>query len=149
MAICGMVVMMNTIWLIICAMTFGGLMESGGMLKRIADSIIQYAHSIGSLVTSTAATCKVYNFTTFNQYISIVVSGRMYAPTYRERELTPENLSRTLEDSGTVTSAIIPWNTCGAYQSKVLSVSEYPYFPYAFFNFLSPIITIAFTYLGI
>lgn len=145
----GMFGMMNTIWLIICAMTFGGVMESSGMLKRIADSIIQYAHSTGSLVASTAATCVVFNLTASDQYISIVVPGRMYAPTYRERGLAPENLSRTLEDSGTVTSAIIPWNTCGAYQSTVLGVSAYTYLPYAFFNIISPIMTITYAYLGI
>ena len=145
----GMFGMMNTIWLIICAMTFGGVMESSGMLKRIADSIIQYAHSTGSLVASTAATCVVFNLTASDQYISIVVPGRMYAPTYRERGLAPENLSRTLEDSGTVTSAIVPWNTCGAYQSTVLGVSTFTYLPYAFFNYLSPLMTITYAYLGI
>ena len=124
-------------------------MESSGMLKRIADSIIQYAHSTGSLVASTAATCVVFNLTASDQYISIVVPGRMYAPTYRERGLAPENLSRTLEDSGTVTSAIVPWNTCGAYQSTVLGVSTFTYLPYAFFNYLSPLMTITYAYLGI
>lgn len=145
----GMFGMMNTIWLIICAMTFGGVMESSGMLKRIAHSIIQYAHSTGSLVASTAATCIVFNLTASDQYISIVVPGRMFAPTYRERGLAPENLSRTLEDSGTVTSALVPWNTCGAYQSTVLGVSAYTYLPYTFFNLISPIMTITFAYLGI
>lgn len=145
----GMFGMMNTIWLIICAMTFGGVMESSGMLKRIADSIIQYAHSTGSLVASTAATCIVFNLTASDQYISIVVPGRMYAPTYRDRGLAPENLSRTLEDSGTVTSAIVPWNTCGAYQSSVLGVSTFAYMPYAFFNIISPLMTITYAYLGI
>ena len=145
----GMFGMMNTIWLILCAMVFGGVMESAGMLKRIADSIIQYANSTGSLVASTAVTCGFFNVTASDQYIAIVVPGRMFAPTYKERGLAPENLSRTLEDSGTVTSVLVPWNTCGAYQSTVLGVGTFAYLPYAFFNILSPIMTIAFAYAGI
>ncbi len=145
----GMFGMMNTIWLILCAMIFGGVMESAGLLKRIADSIIQYAHSTGSLVASTAVTCGVFNVTASDQYISIVVPGRMFAPTFKERGLAPENLSRTLEDSGTVTSVLVPWNTCGAYQSTVLGVSTFAYLPYAFFNILSPLMTITFAYFNI
>jgi len=145
----GMFGMMNTIWLILCAMVFGGVMESSGMLKRIADSIIQYANSTGSLVASTAVTCGFFNLTASDQYIAIVVPGRMFAPAYKDRGLAPENLSRTLEDSGTVTSVLIPWNTCGAYQSTVLGVGTFAYLPYAFFNILSPIMTITFAYLGI
>ncbi len=145
----GMFGMMNTIWLILCAMVFGGVMESAGMLKRIADSIIQYANSTGSLVASTALTCGFFNLTASDQYIAIVVPGRMFAPAYKDRGLAPENLSRTLEDSGTVTSVLVPWNTCGAYQSTVLGVGTYAYLPYAFFNIISPIMTIAFAYAGI
>ncbi len=145
----GMFGMMNTIWLILCAMIFGGVMESCGMLKRIAHTIIQFAHSTGSLVTSTAGTCFVFNVTASDQYIAIVVPGRMYASTYRERGYAPELLSRTLEDSGTVTSVLIPWNTCGAYQSQVLQVSTLTYLPYCFFNLLSPLMTILFAYLNI
>ncbi len=145
----GMFGMMNTIWLILCAMVFGGVMESAGMLKRMADSIIQYANSTGSLVASTAATCGFFNVTASDQYIAIVVPGRMFAPAYKERGLAPENLSRTLEDAGTVTSVLVPWNTCGAYQSAVLGVGTFTYLPYAFFNILSPIMTIAYAYLGI
>jgi len=145
----GMFGMMNTIWLILCAMVFGGVMESAGMLKRIADSIIQYANSTGSLVASTASTCLFFNLTASDQYIAIVVPGRMFAPTFKDRGLAPENLSRTLEDSGTVTSVLVPWNTCGAYQSTVLGVSTFAYLPYAFFNIISPIMTIIFAYVGI
>jgi Na+:H+ antiporter, NhaC family len=145
----GMFGMMNTIWLILCAMVFGGVMESAGMLKRMADSIIQYANSTGSLVASTAVTCGFFNLTASDQYIAIVVPGRMFAPTYKDRGLAPENLSRTLEDSGTVTSVLVPWNTCGAYQSTVLGVGTFAYLPYAFFNILSPIMTITFAYAGI
>lgn len=145
----GMIGMMNTIFLILCAMVFGGVMESAGMLKRMADSIIQYANSTGSLVASTAITCGFFNVTASDQYIAIVVPGRMFAPAYKDRGLAPENLSRTLEDSGTVTSVLVPWNTCGAYQSTVLGVGTFAYLPYAFFNLLSPIMTIAFAYAGI
>jgi Na+:H+ antiporter, NhaC family len=145
----GMFGMMNTIWLIICAMIFGGTMETSGMLQRLASSIIQYAHSTGSLVAATAVTCGFINVTASDQYISIVVPGRMFAKTYRDRGLAPENLSRTLEDSGTVTSVLVPWNTCGAYQAGVLGVATFTYLPFAFFNLISPMMTIFFAAAGI
>ncbi|MEN8249627.1 MAG: Na+/H+ antiporter NhaC [Bacteroidota bacterium] len=145
----GMFGMMNTIWLIICAMIFGGVMERAGMLQRLANSIIQYANSTGSLVLSTVATCSFMNITASDQYIAIVVPGRMFAGTYRDRGLAPENLSRTLEDSGTVTSVLVPWNTCGAYQAGVLGVSTFSYMPFAFFNIISPAMTIFYAYVGI
>jgi NhaC family Na+:H+ antiporter len=145
----GMEGMLNTIWLIMTAMVFGGVMECTGMLKKIAQTIIARVKSTGSLVASTAATCITFNVTASDQYIAIVVPGRMFASTYRERGLAPENLSRTLEDSGTVTSVLIPWNTCGAYQSGVLGVSTLSYLPYCFFNIISPLMTIAFAYLNI
>ena len=130
-------------------MIFGGTMEKSGMLHRLASTIIQYAHSTGSLVASTAATCIFVNVTAADQYISIVVPGRMFAGIYKERGLAPENLSRTLEDSGTVTSVLIPWNTCGAYHAGVLGVATFAYMPFAFFNIISPLMTIFFAYAGI
>jgi len=145
----GMFGMMNTIWLIICAMIFGGVLEAAGMLQKLANSIIQYARSTGSLIATTAATCILFNITASDQYISIVVPGRMFKGTFRARGLAPENLSRTLEDSGTVTSALVPWNTCGAYQSTVLGVGTLTYFPYAFFNLISPVMTVLYAYAGI
>ena len=145
----GMAGMLNTIWLILAAMMFGGIMEAAGMLKRITDSIIRFANSTGSLVFSTAITSLIFNLTASDQYIAIVVPGRMYADTYRKRGLKPEVLSRTLEDSGTVTSVLIPWNTCGATQSSVLGVSVVSYLPYAFFSIISPIMTVLFAYLNI
>lgn len=145
----GMEGMLNTIWLIMTAMVFGGVMECTGMLKKLAHSIIKLAQSTGSLVASTAATCITFNVTASDQYIAIVVPGRMFASTYKERGLAPENLSRTLEDSGTVTSVLIPWNTCGAYQSGVLGVATLAYLPYCFFNIISPFMTILFAYLNI
>jgi NhaC family Na+:H+ antiporter len=137
----GMQGMLNTIWLIISAMVFGGALEASGMLKRITDAIISRIKSTFSLVASTVGTCMFFNLTTSDQYIAIVVPGKMYAEVYREKGLKPEVLSRTLEDAGTVTSVLIPWNTCGATQSTVLGVSVWAYAPYAFFNIISPLMT--------
>lgn len=145
----GMQGMLDTVWLILCAMVFGGVMEHNGMLKCIAGHIIQLAHSTGSLVAATAGTCITFNLTASDQYIAIVVPGRMYRQEFRERGLAPENLSRTLEDSGTVTSVLIPWNTCGAYQSSVLGVATLSYLPFCFFNIISPFMTIFFAYANI
>jgi NhaC family Na+:H+ antiporter len=145
----GMAGMLNTVWLILCAMIFGGVMESCGLLKKIANQIIKFATSTGSLVGSTAATCVFFNLTASDQYMAIAVPGKMYASTFRERGLKPENLSRTLEDSGTVTSVLIPWNTCGATQASVLGVATSVYAPYCFFNIISPFMTVLFAYLNI
>ena len=145
----GMFGMLNTIWLILCAMIFGGVMEKTGMLKRITQSIIGLAKTDGSLIATTAASCVVFNVTASDQYLAIVVPGRMFAEEYKERGLHPKVLSRTLEDSGTVTSALIPWNTCGAYHSGVLGVATGDYFMYSFFNIISPLMTVAFGFLGI
>ena len=145
----GMYGMLNTIWLIICAMIFGGVMEVTGLLKRLSEPIINYASSTGGLVATTTGTCIFFNITASDQYLSIVVPGRMFSDAYKEKGLAPENLSRTLEDSGTVTSVLVPWNTCGATQSAVLGVATFVYLPYCFFNIISPIMTIAYAYLGI
>jgi len=144
----GMYGMLNTVWLIICAMIFGGVMESAGMLQRITKSIVKLAHSTGSLIASTGFTSIFFNFTASDQYLAIVVPGRMYADTYKKRGLKPEVLSRTLEDTGTVTSVLIPWNTCGATQASVLGVATLTYAPYTFFCILSPIMTMAFGFLN-
>jgi NhaC family Na+:H+ antiporter len=138
----GMAGMLDTIWLILAAMVFGGVMESAGLLMRISEAIIKWAHSTGSLVASTVVTSIFFNITASDQYIAIVVPGRMYAKTYRERGYKPELLSRTLEDGGTVTSVLIPWNTCGATQSRVLGVSTATYLPYCFFNIISPFMSV-------
>ncbi|WP_026951344.1 Na+/H+ antiporter NhaC [Algoriphagus mannitolivorans] len=145
----GMAGMLNTIWLIICAMIFGGIMEESGMLKVLAESIIKNVHRVGSLIASTAATCIFFNITTSDQYLAILVPGRMYADVYRKRGLKPENLSRTLEDSATVTSVLVPWNTCGATQASVLGVATLVYAPYCFFNIISPFMTILYGYLNL
>jgi NhaC family Na+:H+ antiporter len=145
----GMRGMLDTIWLILTAMVFGGIMESAGLLRRITQPIIKYAQSTGSLVTSTVITCLFFNTTASDQYLAIVVPGRMFRKTYEDKGLAPELLSRTLEDCGTVTSPLIPWNTCGATQSRVLGVDTWAYAPYAFFNIISPFMTILFAYLNI
>lgn len=145
----GMFGMMNTIWLIVCAMTFGGIMEACGLLQKITRTVVQFARSTGSLIATTAGTCVFFNATASDQYLAIVVPGRMFADTYEDRGLAPENLSRTLEDSGTVTSVLFPWNTCGAAQSSVLHVATGEYWFYCFFNIISPLMTMAFGFFNV
>jgi len=145
----GMDGMLNTIWLIITAMCFGGVMEACGLLKRITDPLIGMAQSTGSLIATTAGSCIFVNATASDQYLAIVVPGQMFRETYAKRGLAPQNLSRTLEDAGTVTSVLIPWNTCGAAQSSVLGVSTFVYAPFCFFNWISPLMTIAIGFAGI
>jgi len=140
----GMAGMLNTIWLIITAMIFGGVMEAIGALHTISKALLKMGKGVASLIIATTGTSIFFNLTASDQYLAIVVPGRMYADAYRERGLAPENLSRTLEDSGTVTSVLIPWNTCGATQASVLGVSTFAYAPYAFFNILSPLMTLTF-----
>jgi len=138
----GMAGMLGTIWLILCAMCFGGAMEGAGLLQRITAAIMGAVRGDGSLIATTSASCVVANATASDQYLAIVVPGRMFAPVYRERGLDPRVLSRTLEDAGTVTSPLIPWNTCGAYQAQVLGVATFTYLPFCFFNLLSPLMTV-------
>jgi Na+:H+ antiporter, NhaC family len=145
----GMQGMLNTVWLIISAMVFGGVMEAGGMLKKITQSIIGVAKNTSSLIGSTVASCLFLNVTASDQYLSIVIPGKMFSDTYRQRKLASQNLSRTLEDGGTVTSVLIPWNTCGATQSTVLGVQTIVFLPYCFFNIISPIMSIIFAVLKI
>ena len=145
----GMYGMLGTIWLIISAMIFGGVMEKAGFLDSIATIILKKVNSTGSLVTSTAGSCIFFNLTASDQYMSIVVPGRMFSTIYKNKNLAPENLSRTLEDSGTVTSVLVPWNTCGAYHASVLNVATLTYLPYCFFSLISPIMTILVAYFRI
>lgn len=140
----GMAKMLPTIWLILCAMVFGGIMDAIGALSRISESLLKLAHSTFGLFASTVGSCLALNITASDQYLAIVVPGKMFAKAFKDKGLAPENLSRTLEDSGTVTSVLIPWNTCGAYQAGTLGVSTFDYLPYAFFNILSPIMTLIF-----
>ena len=138
----GMKGMLDTIWLIICAMVFGGIMDSIGALKSISNSLLLWAKNTFQLFLSTVTSCLTINITASDQYLSLVVPGKMFEKSYKKRGLAPENLSRTLEDSGTVTSVLIPWNTCGAYQSGVLGVPVLEYFVFAIFNWISPFTTL-------
>lgn len=145
----GMGGMLSTIWLILCAMFFGGVMQEINALQKISDSLLKIAKSTFGLFASTTITCIFFNGTASDQYLAIVVPGKMYQKAFKDRGLAPENLSRTLEDSGTVTSILFPWNTGGAYQSKTLGVGTAEYVWYAFFNLISPIMTLIFAYFSI
>lgn len=140
----GMAGMLGTIWLIICAMVFGGIMDAIGALAAISKALLNLFHTTFGLFASTVVSCLALNATASDQYLAIVVPGKMFAKAYRDKGLAPENLSRSLEDSGTVTSVLIPWNTCGAYHSGVLGVPVASYFMYAIFNYLSPFMTLLF-----
>ena len=142
----GMAGMLNTVWLILSAMVFGGAMEAGGLLARITKALISLVNSTGSLIASTIATCIFFNVTASDQYISIVVPGRMFSQTYKDKGLKPEVLSRTLEDAGTLTSVLVPWNTCGATQARILGVPTLTYLPYCFLNLINPVMAIIIGY---
>ncbi len=145
----GMEGMLSTIWLILCAMFFGGIMQEIGALQKISDTLLSVAKSTFGLFASTTATCIFFNGTASDQYLAIVVPGKMYQKAFQDKGLAPENLSRTLEDSGTVTSILFPWNTGGAYQSKTLGVATGEYVWFAFFNLISPVMTLIFAYFNI
>ena len=140
----GMLGMLWTILLVVCAMTFGGVMDAIGALARITRVLLKMADSIFGLFASTVFSCLGLNAIASDQYLAIVIPGKMFKKAFDDRGLAPQNLSRTLEDSGTVTSVLIPWNTCGAYQSGVLGVGVAEYFFYAIFNWLSPFMTLIF-----
>ncbi|MFY0673875.1 MAG: Na+/H+ antiporter NhaC [Bacteroidia bacterium] len=144
----GMMGMMFVILLVITAMVFGGVMESAGFLQAMVNVLIKRVEKTFALVASTAGTCIFFNMTASEQYVSLVVPGRMFADVYKDKGLEPQLLSRTLEDSGTVTSVLIPWNSCGAYHREVLGVGPEMYLPYAFFNLISPIMTMTIAAIG-
>jgi len=145
----GMDSMMWTVSLILCAMTFGGVMERTGMLQSIADQMLKLAKNTGSLVVATIVTAIAMNLIAGDQYLSIVIPGRMFKSAYDKRGLAPKNLSRVLEDSGTLTSAMIPWNTCGAYMITTLGIAPWTYIPYTFLNVLNPLVSIFYGFTGI
>ncbi|PJK10711.1 Na+/H+ antiporter NhaC [Lysobacteraceae bacterium NML120232] len=144
----GMASMLSTIWLIVCAMGFGAVMEHTGLLERLIRMVLKLARSVGSLVAATIATAFGINVVSADQYMSIVLTGRLYREEYERRGLAPVNLSRALEDGGTLTSPLVPWNTCGAYMAVTLGVATLDYLPYVFFNLLNPLIAIAMAYGG-
>lgn len=145
----GMGSMMNPIWLIMTALTFGSVMEKVGLLKKFVDIILGWAKSTGSLIASTILTCFGTNLITADQYMAIVMPGRMYKEEFERRGLHSVNLSRTLEDGGTITSPLIPWNTCGAFMASTLGVATGEYFLYCFFNLINPLLAIIYAFLGI
>ena len=145
----GMKGMLWTIYLIISAMVFGGVMDAIGALSRITKALLSFATTVFGLFASTVISCLGLNAIASDQYLAIVIPGKMFKKAFDDKGLAPENLSRTLEDSGTVTSVLIPWNTCGAYQSGVLGVGVADYFIYAIFNWLSPFTTLLFAALSI
>ena len=138
----GMAGMMDTIWLVMCAITFGSIMEKLGLLKRLVIGLIGMAQTTGSLVFVTALTCIGVNILAADQYIAIVLPGRMYRLEFKRRNLAAKNLSRVLEDTGTVTSVLVPWNTCGAFFSSTLGIATFAYAPYCFFNLISPVVSV-------
>lgn len=142
----GMVSMLNTVWLILSAMTFGAVMDSTGLLRKLLQGLLKFIHTTGQLVTATLFTCFGVNILTADQYMAIVLPGRMFREEYTRRGLDPRVLSRSLEDSGTLTSALIPWNTCGAYMFAVLGVFPLAYAPFAFFLYLTPLIAIIYAF---
>jgi len=144
----GMSKMLNTIWLIMCALSFGAVLEKLGMLQKFVDVILASAKSTGSLIASTVATCIGTNLITADQYMAIVMPGRMYKEEYERRGIHPLVLSRTLEDSGTITSPLIPWNTCGAYMYSVLLVNPLDYIFYSFFNLINPVLAVVYGFIG-
>lgn len=144
----GMSSMLNTIWLVMCALSFGAVLEHFGMLAKFVETILKTAKSIGSLITSTIVTCIGTNLITADQYMAIVMPGRMFKEEFHRRGLHPTVLSRTLEDSGTITSPLIPWNTCGAFMFGALALTSYDYIFYCFFNLVNPIIAVLYAYTG-
>lgn len=144
----GMSAMLNTVWIILMSMIFGGVMEVTGMLERIGIAILKLVRGTTSLVAATISSGFFVNMTAGDQYLSIVLPGRMFKPTYEKFGLAPQNLSRSLEDAGTITSVLVPWNTCGAYFSTILGVSTAAYLPFCFFNLVNPFIAIIVAAIG-
>ncbi|MDP6604830.1 MAG: Na+/H+ antiporter NhaC family protein, partial [Dehalococcoidia bacterium] len=144
----GMSSMLNTIWLVMAALMFGAVMETTKMLQKIAFSILSFVRGTGDLIAATILTAIGMNIVASDQYIAIVLPGRMFRAEYRKRGLDPRNLSRTLEDSGTLTSPLVPWNTCGAFMSQALGVATLTYLPFCFFNLINPVIAATYGYSG-
>jgi NhaC family Na+:H+ antiporter len=145
----GLMSMMETVALIICALSFGGIMERTGMLEVLARALLKRVKRTGSLVTTTVLSCIGMNAIASDQYIAIVIPGRMYKNAFDAHDLHPKNLSRVLEDSATLSSPLIPWNSCGAFMGATLGVNPFVYLPYAFLNLMNPLVSIFYGYTGI
>jgi NhaC family Na+:H+ antiporter len=144
----GMASMLTTVWLIISAMAFGGVLEYTGLLSRLLQPIVNAAKSDKSLVAATGLTSIGMNIVAGDQYMSIVLPGRMFRELYQERNIAPETLSRELEDTGTITSPLIPWNSCGAYMSATLGIATFAYLPFCFFNLINVVISFVYALIG-
>jgi NhaC family Na+:H+ antiporter len=141
--------MLNTVWLIICALGFGGILERTGILEFWLRVALRFVHGTGSLIATTVATCLSTNILAADQFMALALPGRMFRDAYEEFGLSRLNLSRTLEDSATLTSALIPWNTCGAYMSATLGILTFEYAPFAVFNYVCPLIAMGYGFLGV
>lgn len=141
--------MMNTVALILCALSFGGIMERTGILQVLAEALLRRVKRAGSLVATTILSCIGMNVIASDQYMAIVIPGRMYRSAYIKMGLHPKNLSRALEDSGTLSSPLIPWNSCGAFMGATLGVNPLLYLPYAFMNLANPLVSVFYGYTGI
>jgi len=144
----GMAGMINTVWLILCVVAFGGIMEASGMIVRITEAILKYVKSTFGLIGSTIVSCIFCNIALSDQYMAVLLPGKMFSKAYKEKGYAPEVLSRTLEDSGALTSVLVPWNTCGVVQARVLGISTLAYLPYCFFNLISPIVSLTVAAIG-
>lgn len=145
----GMDSMLWTVNLIICALTFGGVMDASGMLATLAEAMLKLVKGVGSLVLTTVLSCLFINVIAADQYLSIILPGRMYKEAWEDKRLKQKNLSRCLEDSGTITSPLVPWNTCGATMSTFLTVPTLSYLPYAYLNLINPLVSIFYGFTGI
>jgi NhaC family Na+:H+ antiporter len=144
----GMSSMLNTIWLIICALSFGAVLEHSGILRRLIESALAAAKSTGSLIMTVVLSCIGINIVAGDQYIAIVLPGKMYKAEFDRRKIDSVNLSRVIEDSGTLTSPLVPWNTCGAFMAGTLGVATLAYLPFAFLNLINPVISIIYGFTG-
>ena len=144
----GMTSMLNTIWLILTALAFGAVLEHTGMLRRLIDAALKRAKSTGSLITTVVFSCIGINIVAADQYIAIVLPGKMYRAEFAKRNLDSRNLSRVIEDSGTLTSPLVPWNTCGAFMASTLGVATLAYLPFVFFNMINPLVSIIYGFTG-
>jgi len=144
----GMASLLTTIWLVLAALSYAAIMEHAGFLDRLLQPIVAWARTRGQLILAVNATGIGLNVIAGDQYVADVLPARTFRGEFERRGLEPQVLSRAVEDSGTVTSVLVPWNTCGAYISGVLGVSTAAYFPYCFFNLASPILDVVYGFLG-
>jgi NhaC family Na+:H+ antiporter len=144
----GMSSMLVTIWLVMTALAFGAVLEHAGMLNRLIQSALQSAKTTGSLIMTVVLSCIGINIIAGDQYIAIVLPGKMFKAEFQRRNLDPKNLSRVIEDSGTLTSPLVPWNTCGAYMAGTLGVATFAYLPFAFFNLINPVVSVIYGFTG-